>query len=73
MDQFDQASELEQIARDKAIAYQRNKTSTEQSLGNCEECGAEIPNARKLAIMGVKTCIDCQIFNEKRGRIYGNR
>lgn len=73
MDQFDQASELEQIARDKAIAYQRNKISTEQSLDHCEECGVDIPEARKLAIKGVKTCIDCQTFNEKQGKLYGNR
>ena len=73
MDQFDKASELEQLARDKAIAYQRSKTSINPSLESCEECGIDIPEARRLAIKGVKTCIDCQIINEKQGKLYGNR
>lgn len=73
MDQFDRASELEQIARDKAIAHQRSKTAGGQSLERCAECGEVIPPARRLAIKGVKTCIDCQHFNEKQGKLYGAR
>ena len=31
-----------------------------ESLRFCEECGAPIPEARQLAIPGVRLCIECQ-------------
>ncbi len=31
-----------------------------ESLAECAECGEEIPEKRRLAIPGVKLCIDCQ-------------
>ena len=73
MDPFDQAQELERLARDKAIEYQRSKTSTEESLSNCMECGEAISEQRRQAVQGVKTCIDCQVFNEKKGKLYATR
>jgi phage/conjugal plasmid C-4 type zinc finger TraR family protein len=30
------------------------------SLSHCEECGAEIPDARRQAIPGVRLCVRCQ-------------
>lgn len=30
------------------------------SLEYCEECGEEIPEARRIAIPGVKLCVQCQ-------------
>lgn len=30
------------------------------SLANCEECDAEIPEARRVAIPGVRLCVACQ-------------
>ncbi len=71
MDQFDKASELEQVAREKALSHQRSKISDEPSFSHCVDCGEDIPEARRQAIKGVKTCIDCQEFNEMRGRSYG--
>lgn len=70
MDQFDQASELEQIARDKAIAYQRQKDKSNVTAQHCFECGNPIPESRRKAVKGVKYCIDCQIVNEKIGKTY---
>lgn len=67
MDQFDRASELEQIARDKAIAYQQSKMLQGKSAHECQDCGEPIPEARRLAIIGVKTCVDCQTIKEERG------
>jgi phage/conjugal plasmid C-4 type zinc finger TraR family protein len=29
-------------------------------LSHCAECGAEIPEARRAAIAGVRLCLDCQ-------------
>lgn len=73
MDPFDQAQEIEQLMRDKAISYQRSKTSDEASFKFCEDCGSAIPEKRRLAIQGVKTCIDCQTFNEEKRKLYGSR
>lgn len=73
MDQFDKASELEALAREKAIAFQRSKVKHGKSFEQCEDCGINIPQARRVAIAGVKTCVDCQTFNEKQGKLYAAR
>ena len=31
-----------------------------ESLTECAECGEDIPEKRRLALPGVKLCIDCQ-------------
>jgi len=31
-----------------------------ESLTHCEECGAEIPAARRRALPGVRLCVNCQ-------------
>lgn len=67
VDQFDRAQELEQIAREKAIEAARAKRLTGESARECE-CGAVIPEARRLALPGVKVCVDCQALNEERTR-----
>ena len=36
----------------------------------CEDCGHEIPQARRDALPWVTTCIECQSIREQRGR-YG--
>jgi phage/conjugal plasmid C-4 type zinc finger TraR family protein len=36
------------------------------SLAECAECGEDIPEARRLAIPGVKLCIDCQKARDTR-------
>ncbi|WP_110709270.1 TraR/DksA family transcriptional regulator [Salinicola sp. CR57] len=35
---------------------------------DCEECGTEIPEARRQAAPWATTCIDCQSIREARGR-----
>jgi phage/conjugal plasmid C-4 type zinc finger TraR family protein len=30
------------------------------SLSHCAECGAEIPEARRAAVVGVRLCLTCQ-------------
>lgn len=35
------------------------------SLSHCEECGAPIPEARRIAIAGVRHCIACQDERDK--------
>ena len=32
---------------------------TGESLSECVRCGTEIPEGRRLAILGVRHCVDC--------------
>ncbi|MDR2013089.1 MAG: DksA/TraR family C4-type zinc finger protein [Rhodanobacter sp.] len=38
-------------------------------LLRCEECGAEIPKARRAAVPGVRLCVDCQTEHDREQRI----
>lgn len=38
------------------------------SATHCEECGDEIPEGRRKALPGVKTCAECANLAELRGR-----
>tara|TARA_R110002073_G_scaffold303658_1_gene472102 strand:+ start:3060 stop:3323 length:264 start_codon:yes stop_codon:yes gene_type:complete len=42
------------------VMQARSKLPTGESAEFCVECGEEIPERRRLAIAGVKTCILCQ-------------
>jgi phage/conjugal plasmid C-4 type zinc finger TraR family protein len=46
----------------------RKKVYTGASLSHCEECGEEIPEARRLALKGVKKCVLCQEDAERAER-----
>ena len=43
-----------------AVELARSRLPRGKSLENCEECGADIPEARQLAVPGVRLCVDCQ-------------
>lgn len=45
---------------DDAIKRARNKLPAGVSLERCEDCGAEIPAARRAALPGVRRCVSCQ-------------
>jgi phage/conjugal plasmid C-4 type zinc finger TraR family protein len=36
-----------------------------QSLSHCAECGAEIPEARRTAVPGVRLCLACQEADDR--------
>lgn len=60
---IDQANELAQQRIDQAIQAHRinhNAVSAEY----CEECGEDIPEARRIAVPGCQTCIECQHLTE---------
>lgn len=42
------------------VAHARSRLPKGPSLSQCEECGAAIPEARQLAIPGVRLCVACQ-------------
>ncbi|GIU18744.1 MULTISPECIES: DksA/TraR family C4-type zinc finger protein [unclassified Shewanella] len=43
-----------------AVAEARSRLRGGMSLLHCEECGEAIPEARRLALLGVRLCISCQ-------------
>ena len=43
-----------------AIRRARSQLPTGESLTHCEECDAEIPQARREAVPGVRLCVACQ-------------
>jgi phage/conjugal plasmid C-4 type zinc finger TraR family protein len=55
-----QAEQL-QRAIDRRVRYQG------VSALECDDCGSEIPAARRLAVPGCRFCVDCQGLLEARG------
>jgi phage/conjugal plasmid C-4 type zinc finger TraR family protein len=49
-----------------AVQLAKSRLPAGESLTHCEECGAEIPAARRQAVPGVHTCVNCQSELEKR-------
>ena len=44
----------------EAVKFARKNIPIGESLKFCMECGEEIAERRRLAIKGVKTCVECQ-------------
>lgn len=49
-----------------AVAGARAKLPSGESEPRCVECGEEIPEARRRALPGVKTCVACQAAIDRR-------
>ena len=43
-----------------AVERAKSQLSTGPALTHCADCGAEIPDARRKAVPGVRLCISCQ-------------
>jgi len=58
-----------------AVARARSQLPRGLSLSKCEECGDPIPQARRLAVPGVRLCITCQqaADSEQQARTGYNR
>jgi phage/conjugal plasmid C-4 type zinc finger TraR family protein len=48
-----------------AIKHARDQLPKGESLRNCAECDAAIPEARQKAVPGVRLCITCQAELDK--------
>ncbi len=51
---------------DDAVNRARSNLPQGESLEHCEECGKEIPKARRKAVPGVRLCIQCQAEIDKQ-------
>jgi len=49
-----------------AVKRARENLPHGKSLSACEECGAAIPEARQLAVPGVRLCVECQVTMDRR-------
>ena len=52
-----------------AIKHARDQLPRGESLRDCEECGKTIPQARRVAVPGVRLCIECQSEQDKKAKI----
>ena len=43
-----------------AVKRARSRLPVGESLLECEECGADIPEGRRAALPGVRLCVQCQ-------------
>lgn len=50
---------------DDAVSSVRRKLPFGESLRHCEECGDRIPDPRRHALPGVRTCVACQTALDK--------
>lgn len=70
-DVFDRAQEREEEMRHDALVEQERRAQAghgAESARICTECDGPIPEARRQAVLGVQTCVECQTFIEKQGR-----
>lgn len=62
--QFEQAQRLQDERLQQAIA---NRVQYQgESAEDCESCGTDIPEARRLAVPGCRFCVECQGLREVR-------
>ena len=53
-------AQIQDSINDEVARVRRKLEEAGESLEECEECGEPIPLARRLAMPGVRLCIECQ-------------
>jgi len=48
-----------------AVKRSQSRIPAGESLSHCADCGAEIPEARRVALPGVRRCVSCQAANDE--------
>jgi len=54
-----------------AILHARSRLPAGESAEECDECGEPIPQGRREALPGVRTCVACQSSRDGAVRIAG--
>ena len=64
-------AEQDQIAATLSDALERARRAlpTGNSATQCDECGETIPDARRVALRGVRHCIACQTALEQEAQV----
>ncbi len=60
------SEQIEASIQDELARIQGTRRPTGPSLTHCAECEDPIPEPRRLAIPGVKLCVDCQQERDQR-------
>ncbi|CAM6538911.1 TraR/DksA family transcriptional regulator [Enterobacter hormaechei] len=68
-DAMDLAQQREQEDRERHISNACSRNAAPSRL-LCEECDAPIPEARRIAILGVTFCVTCQQISELKLKHY---
>ena len=50
----------------EAVSRVRSRLPAGEGLGQCEACDAQIPEARRRAVPGVRLCVNCQAEADKQ-------
>jgi phage/conjugal plasmid C-4 type zinc finger TraR family protein len=58
--------QIEASLKDELARLQARRPLSGDSWEDCAECGEPIPEARRMAVPGVKLCIDCQTARDRR-------
>jgi phage/conjugal plasmid C-4 type zinc finger TraR family protein len=71
MDKADIAQDYIDWRMEQALAARQKAAANRQALcaddsSECEDCGGEIPAARRERLPGVATCVPCQTRREAR-------
>ncbi len=51
------------------VSRARSQLAKGESLKSCEDCGEEIPEARRRAVPGVRRCVQCQAEADEAQKI----
>jgi len=57
--------QIDDTIRD-AVSSARARMPMGDGRAECEECGEPIPEARRRALTGARTCVRCQSLRDKR-------
>ena len=60
------SEQIEASIEDELKRMQSRRSPEGESRTQCAECEETIPEARRIAIPGVKLCIDCQAERDSR-------
>lgn len=65
------SEQIEASISDELARMQARKVPVGDSLTHCAECEEPIPEARRMAVAGVKLCIDCMQERDSARQIRG--
>ncbi|MFY9212964.1 MAG: DksA/TraR family C4-type zinc finger protein [Aestuariivita sp.] len=65
------SEQIEASINDELARLKARRAPVGQSLTHCAECEEQIPEARRVALPGVKLCIDCQQERDSAHRSRG--
>ncbi|HNP65116.1 MAG TPA: DksA/TraR family C4-type zinc finger protein [Woeseiaceae bacterium] len=54
-----------------AIKHARSQLPKGKSLTHCEDCDTKIPDGRRVAVPGVRYCVNCQTEHDRKNASRG--